>query len=291
LLRTLYWETETVLTGGHSQASRDRRVADAKAEFISALPEWTEADKAAYLERHYPAYWLRVDLPHKLTHAALIRAADADGRSLATDIRVLAFEAVTEITVFAPDHPRLLSVLAGACTVAGANIVDAQIFTTTDGRALDTIFISREFDSDTDEERRARKVSALIEKALSGEVKLPEVIAGKAKPRGRSKAFRVETRIAIDNDWSDQFTAIEASGLDRPGLLYDLTRSLSDLNLNIGSAHVGTFGERAVDVFYVTDLVGHKITNASREAAIRRRLTAAFEGDSAEGKSARRGAA
>jgi [protein-PII] uridylyltransferase len=291
LLRTLYWETETVLTGGHSQASRDRRVADAKAEFIAALPDWSEADKAAYLERHYPAYWLRVDLPHKLAHAALIRAADADGRSLATDIRVLAFEAVTEITVFAPDHPRLLSVLAGACTVAGANIVDAQIFTTTDGRALDTIFISREFDSDTDEERRARKVSGLIEKALSGEVKLPEVIAGKAKPRGRSKAFRVETRIAIDNDWSDQFTAIEASGLDRPGLLYDLTRSLSDLNLNIGSAHVGTFGERAVDVFYVTDLVGHKITNASREAAIRRRLTAAFEGDSAEAKSARRGAA
>jgi [protein-PII] uridylyltransferase len=182
-------------------------------------------------------------------------------------------------------------VLAGACTVAGANIVDAQIFTTTDGRALDTIFISREFDSDVDEERRARKVSALIEKALSGEVKLPDVIAGKAKPRGRSKAFRVETRIAIDNDWSDQFTAIEASGLDRPGLLYDLTRSLSDLNLNIGSAHIGTFGERAVDVFYVTDLVGHKITSTSREAAIRRRLSAAFEGEPAESKSTKRGAA
>jgi [protein-PII] uridylyltransferase len=291
LLRTLYWETETVLTGGHSQASRDRRVADAKAEFLASIADWPEAEKAAYLERHYPAYWLREDLPHKLAHAALIRAADAEGRSLATDIRVLAFEAVTEITVFAPDHPRLLSVLAGACTVAGANIVDAQIFTTTDGRALDTILISREFDSDVDEERRARKVSALIEKALSGEVKLPDVIAGKAKPRGRSKAFRVETRVAIDNTWSDQFTAIEASGLDRPGLLYDLTRSLSDLNLNIGSAHVGTFGERAVDVFYVTDLVGHKITNASREGAIRRKLTAAFEGEAAEGKPARRGAA
>jgi [protein-PII] uridylyltransferase len=291
LLRTLYWETETVLTGGHSQATRDRRVADAKKEFLAGLAGWGDAEKTAYLERHYPAYWLRVDLPHKLAHAALIRTADAEGRSLATGIKVLSFEAVTEITVFAPDHPRLLSILAGACTAAGGNIVDAQIFTTTDGRALDTIFISREFDSDVDEERRARKVSTLIEKALSGEVKLPDVIAGKAKPRGRSKAFRVETRIAIDNTWSDQFTAIEASGLDRPGLLYDLTRSLSDLNLNIGSAHIGTFGERAVDVFYVTDLVGHKITSASREGAIRRRLTAAFEGEATETKSGKRGAA
>ena len=71
---------------------------------------------------------------------------------------------------------------------------------------------------------------------------------------------------------------VEASGLDRPGLLYDLTRAISDLNLNIASAHISTFGERAVDVFYVTDLLGHKIANGPREAAIRRRLDAAFDG-------------
>ncbi len=74
------------------------------------------------------------------------------------------------------------------------------------------------------------------------------------------------------------------SGLDRSGLLYDLTRAISDLNLNIISAHVVTFGERAVDVFYVTDLVGHKIINPAREAAIRRRLRAAFEGPAAGGE-------
>ncbi len=290
LLRTLYWEAETVLTGGHSQGTRDRRVADAKKELAEALTDWTEADRNAYLERHYPAYWLRVDLPHKIAHANLIHEADATGHSLATSTKLLSFEAVTEITVFAPDHPRLLSIIAGACTVAGANIVGAQIFTTTDGRALDAISISREFADDMDEERRARKVSQLIEKALSGEVQLPEVVAGKSKPRARAKAFHLEPRILIDNSWSNQFTAIEASGLDRPGLLYDLTRSLSDLNLNIGSAHVSTFGERAVDVFYVTDLVGHKITAANRQGTIVRQLKAVFEGETAD-KSTRRGAA
>ena len=165
----------------------------------------------------------------------------------------------------APDHPRLLSIIAGACTVAGGNIVDAQVFTTTDGQALDSISISREFNDEEDEKRRARRIGDLIEQALSGTVRLPEIVASKTTPRGRQKAFTLETNILVDNSWSNRFTVIEASGLDRPGLLYDLTRAISDLNLNIASAHIVTFGERAVDVFYVTDLLGHKIANASRE--------------------------
>ena len=68
-------------------------------------------------------------------------------------------------------------------------------------------------------------------------------------------------------------------GLDRPGLLYDLTRAIATLNLNIGSAHISTFGERVVDVFYVTDLTGQKIANVGRQEIIRERLIAAVNGD------------
>jgi [protein-PII] uridylyltransferase len=278
LLRTLYYETEPVLTGGHSQVSRDRRVAAAKEEFAAALPNWPASEAKAYLDRHYPAYWLRVDLARKLAHAEFIRESDRAGRRLTVAVTPHAFEAVTEITILAPDHPRLLSIIAGACTIAGGNIVDAQIYTTTDGQALDTIFISREFDDPKDEERRARRVADLIEKALSGAIRLPETVAARVQRRPRLKAFSLETSILVDNSWSNQFTVIEASGLDRPGLLYDLTRAISDLNLNIASAHITTFGERAVDVFYVTDLVGHKIANPNRQATIRRRLLAAFDG-------------
>ncbi|MBB5754077.1 [protein-PII] uridylyltransferase [Prosthecomicrobium pneumaticum] len=281
LLRTLYYETEPLLSGGHSQVSRDRRVAAAKTELDRALAEggWSEAERRAYVERHYSAYWVRVDLARKIAHANLVRDAERTGKTLATAVATRTFEAVTEITVLAPDHPRLLSVMAGACTAAGCNIVDAQIFTTTDGLALDTIAITREFDLDEDELRRATKVSGLIEDALSGTVQLPEIIARRAKPRARLKPFSVETRILVDNSWSNAYTVIEASGIDRPGLLYDLTRSLSDLNLNIASAHIATFGERAVDVFYVTDLMGQRIKRASREASIRRRLEEVFAGE------------
>jgi len=288
LLRTLYYETEPLLTGGHSQISRDKRVAAARAELSHALAAWPAAEREAYLERHYPAYWMRVDLPRKIAHAELIREADAAEKTLATSVALRAFEGVTEITVFAPDHPRLLSLIAGACTAAGSNIVDAQIFTTTDGRALDTIVLAREFEADEEETRRGMKVGKLIEDALSGAVALPEAIASKAKVRPKIKAFTVKTQILVDNSWSNQFTVIEASGLDRPGLLFDLTRSISDLNLNIASAHVATFGERAVDVFYVTDLMGRKVTNAAREGNIRRRLQHVFEGTTADKPAARR---
>ena len=79
--------------------------------------------------------------------------------------------------------------------------------------------------------------------------------------------------MTINNQWSDRYTVIEVSGLDRPGLLYQLTTAISKLNLNIASAHVATFGERARDVFYVTDLLGAQINAPTRQAAIRSALT------------------
>jgi [protein-PII] uridylyltransferase len=153
-----------------------------------------------------------------------------------------------------------------------ANIVDAQIFTTTDWRALDTIAVSREFDRDEDEERRAARVTDVIEKALSGSLKLPELVAKRGSPKGRLRAFAIEPEVTINNQWSNRYTMIEVTGLDRTGLLYELTTTLSKLNLNIASAHVATFGERVVDVFYVTDLFGAQITSATRQAAIKRAL-------------------
>ncbi|MER2606939.1 MAG: [protein-PII] uridylyltransferase [Siculibacillus sp.] len=278
LLRTLYYETEPYLAGGHSQAGRDQRVAAAKRELADRLVGWSDEEKKAYVERHYAPYWLRVELARKVEHAAFIREATRDRKHLATSVMPHLFEGVTEITVLADDHPRLLSAIAGACAMAGANIVDAQIYTTTDGLALDTIFVGREFTDDSDELRRGQRVTALIEKTLTGIERLPEQMERKGASRARLKAFQIPTDVMVNNSWSDRFTVIEVSGLDRPGLLYDLTRAISDLNLNIASAHVATFGERAVDVFYVTDLIGHKVDNRSREKTIREHLVRAFDG-------------
>src|SRR5206468_3085385 len=157
LIRTLYYESEPVLTGGFSEVNRAQRVAVAQAELRHALTDWLPSDIDTYLARHYPAYWLKVDLPQKVQHARFVRRAEASGKSLATAVSFDPARSVTELTVLAPDHPWLLSIIAGACAMAGANIVDAQIFTTTDGRALDTIALTREFERDEDEERRAAR--------------------------------------------------------------------------------------------------------------------------------------
>ena len=103
-------------------------------------------------------------------------------------------------------------------------------------------------------------------------MRLPDVVAKRVPPKGRMKAFAVEPEVRLNNQWSNRFTVIEVIGLDRPGLLYELTSTISKLGLNIASAHVATFGERAVDVFYVTDLIGAKIDQPSRQAAIKRAL-------------------
>src|SRR5262249_5294554 len=133
LLRTLYYETEPVLTGGFSEVNRAQRVAMAQAELKAELADWPAERPDPHAAGHYPAYWLKVDLPHKVAHARFLRATEEAGQSLATSISLDAGRGVTELTVLAPDHPWLLSSIAGACAMTGANIVDAQIFTTTDG--------------------------------------------------------------------------------------------------------------------------------------------------------------
>ncbi|MCC6778460.1 MAG: [protein-PII] uridylyltransferase [Hyphomicrobiales bacterium] len=274
LLRTLYYETEPALTGGFSEVNRAQRVAAAQAELRAALTGWSPQELDAYAALHYPAYWLKVDLPQKIAHAQFLRDAAKESKSLATALTFPAARGVTELTVLAPDHPWLLSIIAGACAMAGANIVDAQIFTTTDGRALDTIALTRELDHDADEERRAARIAETIEKALRGDLRLPEVVANRAGAKPKLKAFAVEPEVTVNNQWSNRYTTVEVTGLDRPGLLYELTATLSKLNLNIASAHVATFGERVVDVFYVTDLFGARITAPTRQATIKRAMIA-----------------
>ncbi len=194
---------------------------------------------------------------------------------VANDVETDAFQAITTLSIYTQSHPRLLAAIAGSCASAGARILSAQISTTRAGMALDTFRLQRDYPQDEDEVRRVARIVALLEKQLRGQVTALELIA---QPNDRLKtrldAFDVETEIAVDNDISSTHTVVEVSGLDRPGILYAITSALSDLNLDINSAHISTFGERIIDSFYVTDLVGKKIFNERRRAAIEQRLQA-----------------
>jgi [protein-PII] uridylyltransferase len=277
LLRSLYYATEPLLSGGHSRLTQSDRVAAAKAELEKALAAWPADELAAYMERHYNHYWLRAELELQLEHAKMLRAADHAHQVFAGSIRVQAFEGITEVSFYTPDHPRLLSLIAGACTMCEASIIGAQIFLTRDGQALDTFRLRRAFTSDEDEKVRATRIIETVKQLLQGKRQVLIDLGKESRHNRRLRPFTLPASVEVSNTLSEKFTVIEVSGLDRTGLLHLLTRAIADLNLTIGSAHIGTYGEKAVDVFYVTDLVGHKIENKARQKIIRDTLLAVFQ--------------
>ncbi|MGE3916505.1 MAG: [protein-PII] uridylyltransferase [Hyphomicrobiaceae bacterium] len=279
LLRTLYYQTLPLVEGRRQHANVAERVAAAKASLRKAASGIAPEAVARFLDRHFDDYWLRTDTRRQLDHLRLAARAEAGDRPFATHHETDAFTAVTELTVLAPNHARLLAMFAGACAAAGANIVGAHITTTRDGAALDTFLLKRDLDHDEDEQRRARRIGESIEKLLKGETQLEKLMGKRRDVKGPMQAFTVAPEVTIDNRISDQLTVIEVAGLDRPGLLYEVTSALSDLNLDITSAHITTFGERAVDAFYVTDLTGNKIVSEERQSTIRERLMRVLAGE------------
>ena len=275
LLRELYFETEAVLSG-ETQVNREGRIASAKEALSSLLAaDWPKTRIENQLRRHTPAYWLGFDAETHKRHAELMW----EGRDepLVVEARPEPERAVTEITLFTQDHPGLFSRFAGACAAGGVTIVDAKIFTTRDGMALDTLSVQDDLKTALRERRRLDRLEGTIRKVLSGDILPPDVIEERSKRPTRLNAFTIAPNVYIDNEASDEFTVIEVNGLDRPGLLHALTRTFFHLGLTIGSAHIATFGERAVDVFYVKDLLGQKVTNANKKKAVERQLLEALE--------------
>jgi [protein-PII] uridylyltransferase len=277
LLRALYFATEPLLSGGHSKVSQHERIDDARRVLAQSLTDWTPEEIAAYQGRHYDNYWLRAEPELQLEHARMIRAADRSGQPFAGSIRIQAFESITEISFYTPDHPRLLSLIAGACTMCDASIIGAQIFSSRDGRAIDTFRLRRAFPSDEDEKVRATRIIDTTKQLLQGRRQILIDLGKESRHNRRLKPFSLPAEVSVSNALSEKFTVIEVSGLDRTGLLHLLTREIADLSLTIGSAHIGTYGEKAVDVFYVTDLTGHKIVSKLRQRRIRDALLGVFE--------------
>jgi [protein-PII] uridylyltransferase len=279
LLRQLYYETEPLLTGGHTAAPRATRIRSAVEDFRKAMAGRPGAEIEAFIARQSPAYWVRTDPEHQILHANLTGRADRDNLDFVCEVATDGFTALTELNIWTADRPGLIAAIAGACTAARTNIVGASLSTTRDANALNTLMLQRRFPDDNEEIEFTRRIGANIELALRGKRDLHKLISQKMRSRPRLEAFSVEPRVSIDNMLSDELTVIEVSGRDRTGLLFDLARILSNLNIDIHSAHIATFGEKAVDVFYVTDSARRKITREATQKKLRERLIEAFETD------------
>lgn len=276
LLRDLYYRAEDLLTGGHAEAGNTRRVAEARERLAAELKGWSKAEIERHLDRLYPSYWMSVTPEHHLSDARMMREADEKQDPIAVQFQVDEFRAATVVTVYCQDHPGLFARLAGAIAVCGDSILDAKIFTTKDGMALDAFWIQDANGEAVDGPEKLARLRQVIEQTLRGELRPAEILSARPILQRRTEIFTVEPVVFIDNRASNSHTVVEVNGRDRPGLLFDLAWAFYDLNLSIASAHVATYGERAVDVFYVKDLFGHKVTQPSRLKVIEARLMEAL---------------
>ncbi len=275
LLNDLYESAEEVLRLGHKQRGRDERIAAKQAILRDAL-EWDTARFDALVGKLPPAYWI-AEPDDVLLHNAQVIAREDDTR-LSIDARVYAGRGATLVTVHAADHPGLFYRIAGGIHLAGGNIIDARIHTMRDGMAIDNFLVQDPLGRPFDEKSQLQRLRGAIEDALANRGQTARRLTAKPLARTRAEAFDIAPNVLIDNRASNRFTVVEVNARDRPALLSQLAHALFDAKVTIHSAHIATYGERAVDTFYLTDLTGDRIQQSSRMKALEEQLLAAAAG-------------
>ena len=281
LLGDLYHAAEEVLRLGHKQKGRRERIEDKQLNLKEALG-WDDERLAAYTRRMPESYWVAEAPDILAANARAIAEADAAERALSIAASPDAEREATLVTVYAADHPGLFYRISGAIHVAGGNIIDARIHTTRDGMAVDNFLVQDPLGRPFDDPDRLTRLRIAIEDALANRTRLADRLAAKPAPRMRADAFDIEPVVLIDNKASNRFTVIEVNAHDRPALLHALAHALFQSKVTIHSSHVATYGERAVDTFYLTDLTGDKLSGTQRLKALERRLLAAAAGETLE---------
>ncbi len=272
LMSDLYHEAAAVLSAGRTRFDRPQRVEAAKESLRVELDDWPDQEKEYHLGRGYPSYWLSFETGAHVRHAIFMRGADKAKKNFSIDIRVDKSRSVTEVIVYCPVHHGLFAGIAGAIAVMGANIVDARVSSTTDGMALDVFWIQDSRGSAFSRNKHLDKLRIIIEETLTKDFKPTDVLAQRTSLPSRTKVLTIAPRVLIDNNASATYTVVEVNARDKVGLLYEITKTLVTLRLSIGSARITTYGVRAVDVFYVKDMFGMKITNNEHIERIQKTL-------------------
>jgi [protein-PII] uridylyltransferase len=274
LLSELYHAAEEVLRLGHKSTGRKEKV-EAKQRALRQQLDITDAEFGSLARRLPESYWIaEADdiLAHNARH---ILAAGKAPLSIAA--QVYPERGATLVTIYAADHPGIFYRIAGAIHLAGGSIIDARIHTTRDGMAIDNFLVQDPLGRPFDEPSQLSRIERAIEDALANKQKLQPKLEARPLPRARAEAFAIAPNVLIDNKASNRFTVIEIHARDKPALLFNLAYALFQSKVTVHSAHISTYGERAVDTFYITDLLGGKIESKSRLQTLERRLLEASE--------------
>ncbi|MGZ6543961.1 MAG: [protein-PII] uridylyltransferase family protein [Actinomycetota bacterium] len=270
LIRELVAKVQRVFERGEMGVEVAERLADAVDLVRELLRDERPEEVERFILRMPRSYFLSIPPAQIARHYATIEP-DLGRHDVRTSTRHGGRPGTYELLVVAADRSGLLSWIAGALSLAGLSILTAQVFTTEDGVAADLFEVQGVFEPEVGEERW-REFRSLLRKAIDGRVSLEHRMT--EKRRHYPERSDTPVTVAVDNDASDFFTVIEIGAADRIGLLYDITRTLSDLKLDVHLAKVATYTDRVIDAFYVRDALGRKVLEAADVAAIERSIRA-----------------
>ena len=265
LLRDLYTQTLATLSEGSMSTSRPERVAFIKKEARKSFAQIPDNEIDAQFNRHYDNFWLGLDSNTQLEFLILLKKVYSED----IQIKIITDQnkGANRVCCVLSDHPGIFARLTGAIALVGANVVDARTYTTRDGFAT-AVFWVQGLNNLPFGSREVDKIVKSIKGSLLGEVIPKKVLDIKGKFSRSEREFRVPTTITFDNMGSDIYTIIEVDTRDRIGLIHDLANTLYKNNISIFTAIIATYGEQAVDTFYIKDLFGLKLYSKSKQEQI-----------------------
>ena len=276
LLRTLFESAEERLRLGHKQHGRAELVEQRQKDLAAQLP-WKASAVRAHLRRLPDSYWLAEPLAWQIANARQVASAEAHIGEATPNVVVEddPESGATRVSVFTPDREGLFYRICAGIAATGANIIDARIHTTRDGMALDNLLVlDNRGQPYADRRLRSRLVKSVVTALSSSE---PPPLPASESPRARSTAFDVAPSVAVADRASTRTTVVEVNARDRPALLAALAAAIHGEGHQIHSAHIATYGERAVDVFYLTRADGKKLEQQDVDALRSALLAAAAE--------------
>jgi [protein-PII] uridylyltransferase len=275
LVRELVAKVQRVLERGDVGEGTAERLAEAVEAIHRALAHEDPAAVDRLILRMPRGYVLSTS-PERIAEEYALIAPPLGASEVRTLAGPGARPGTHELTVVASDRPGLLSMIAGAVSLANLSILSAQVFTTEDDVAVDRFEVEGAHEPSVGEEDW-RALRSTLRKAIQGRLALEHRVREKRRhyPTARRP---VPVRVSVDHEASDFFTVIEVGAADRIGLLFDITRTLAELGLDVHLAKVATYGGRVVDAFYVRDELGRKLVDAERISDLERTLHARLGG-------------
>ncbi len=275
LLRTLYNNTQEILQGGYIHDNRMIRVSSKKQDFIKTLDNNISHIIQPIIDKLPDSFWLGTDIKTQTSCIHLITESSHTDANTNIKITPYEFTAVTEVIIYTPDYSGLFTSLSGVLAISGVTIYDAKLFTDNDGFALDIFRIQNiHGQAITDKEHLARIQQRILQTIQEHKIDFSHE---KHQTHGgllaTTKAVYTDiANVTVDNKGSNYATIIEVTAMNRNYLLYDIASTLYAFRVSVASAHINTYGETAVDVFYIKNRFGLKITDNNFLAKIKHHI-------------------